>query len=155
MKLKRYLILLLFIGLILISAKFLIGFYGTANWNKADVEIVSCFKNNLLKVKDVEGNTFVFNDIQENANFKTNNITFNEQKLRIQSLAKITDVNNNLNYISKNNVITFNKLENLQSCFKQSFITVSNNYDFNRAMENKFCSFVLNNDESYKLDKCE
>ena len=144
---------IIFILLILFAA---LAFVITINkWSKVEITNVNCQKANYLKLKDVEGNTFIFTDTPQNSNLKTNNITFNEKNLGIKSLAKITNSNTSLNYLSKNDKITYEELINLQECYKTLSIKISNNYNFEKALENKFCNFVVKNNNDYEISLCE
>lgn len=69
---------------------------------------------------------------------KTNDITFNEQKLGIKSLVKIQGSEQNLTYLSKNTTIAYSEITNLQECYKQDDISMSNNYDFNNPIKTPF-----------------
>jgi lipopolysaccharide export LptBFGC system permease protein LptF len=152
---KKILVIALSIIFLFAIAVFIVGLNIVKDWNKVKTETVGCSKTNLVKLKDVEGNTFVFTDTVENSNLKTNNITFNEKNLGIKSLAKVNDSNPSINYLSKNDKLTYDELINLQDCYKGSAIAISNNYNFEKAQDNKFCNFVLKSGESYELSKCE
>lgn len=150
--LKSYLICVIScigITLLLIGVRLI----NTNNWNKIDLSKVDCPKSNLIKIKDIEGNTFVFEDISENTNLKTNEITFKEVKLGIKSLATIEKSDPKINYLSKNEKISYKELLNLQNCYNQSTVLVSNKYNFTNAETNKFCSVIIKN-ENYEIDQC-
>jgi hypothetical protein len=152
---RNTLIIIISVALLTVCAKFFVGVYITRDWNKYDIKVVNCPKNNLLHIKDIEGNSFIFVDIEENSNLKTNDITFNEKKLGIKSLVKIKGSEQNLTYLSKNTTITYSEITDLQECYKQDDISVSNNYDFNNPIENTFCSVAFQGNQSYTLDKCD
>ena len=139
---------------ILLSAAVIFGVI-INKWNKVDIISLSCKNTNYLQLKDIEGNTFVFTDTAENSNLKTNNITFNEKNLGIKSLAKVNNSNPSINYLSKNDKLTYDEITNLQDCYKGNTITISNNYNFEKAQDNKFCNFVLRSGESYEITTCE
>jgi hypothetical protein len=152
---KKILIISLGVIFVFLSARLIIGFYLTKDWNKIKTEVINCSKNNLIKLKDTEGNTFVFTDTVENSNLKTNNITFNEAKLGIKSLAKVNDSNTNINYLSKNDRLSFEELVNLQECYRNHSIMISNNYNFDKSSENKFCNFTFKSNNDYEINECE
>lgn len=127
----------------------------TKNWNNTEISLIACSKTNLLKLKDVEGNIFVFEDININANFKTNEITFKEVSLGVKSLVLIQKLESKITYLSKNQEIIYDEIINLQKCFSKSDITISNNYNFQKPLENKFCKFVLNIDKTYQTSDCK
>jgi lipopolysaccharide export LptBFGC system permease protein LptF len=151
---KKILVIALSIIFLFAIAVLLVGLYIVKDWSKVKTENVNCSKTDLVKLKDVEGNTFVFSDTAENSNLKTNNITFNEKNLGIKSLAKINNTNPSINYLSKNDKLTYDELKNLQDCYKVE-IMISNNYNFEKAQDNKFCNFVLKRGESYEITTCE
>jgi hypothetical protein len=132
-----------------------VGINSINEWNKIDIITINCTYSKLLKIKDVEGNNFVFEDIDKNSNLKTNYITFNENKLGIKSLASIKNSNLKLNYLSKNEQLTYKELLNIQNCFEPSLITISNDYNFDKINENKFCQFKLIENEKYETVFCE
>ena len=51
--------------------------------------------------------------------------------------------------------MSYKELLNLQEYYRGDIITISNNYNFGKATENKFCNFVLKSDESYAVSTCQ
>jgi hypothetical protein len=146
----------LFVIIIFTCLTFIVSvFLLLRNLNKTQFSNINCPQTSLIKTEDVEGNTFIFEDTPENSNLKTNFITFNEEKLGIKSLAAVKDSDPKINYISKNESITYSEITNLQSCYKDSTIVVSNNYNFNTAFSNKYCNVVIKDNLTYELVDCK
>jgi hypothetical protein len=128
-KIRFLLILLLLIGMI--GSALLISF--VKDWNKPNLTTVMCRSKDLILNKDIEGNTFIFEDSSANQNLKTNHITYYEVTLGIKSYALIKQEGKpNLIYISKNQEITKDEKTNLSECFSNSRLEVINNAKFNQ-----------------------
>ena len=118
-------------------------------------ENIMCPNTNLIKIQDFEGNHFVYENTKENKNLYTSDITYYETQLGIKSVARIKENDKLLIYITKNEKLSFNELNNINSCFKNAKIDISNSYNYNEGAVNKFCDYQLKVNSEYEITNCK
>ena len=89
---KKIIVSLVMVMLIISALIFLILQTLVGGWNRVDITRINCGSPSLIKIKDIEGNLFLFEDILENNNFKTSQITFKEDRLSIKSLISVKEI---------------------------------------------------------------
>ena len=155
MKISKKIVILITLTFIIgvFGAKVITGLYLTKDWGKNNTEVINCNGKDYIKLKDLEGNTFIFEDSKDNQNLKTKEITFKEKELGIKSIARVKTDSKVLIYITKNDVMTNIELGNMVKCYGNDNITVSNNYDF-VSDSNKFCKLEVDLNLIYKFIEC-
>ena len=73
MKISKKIVILITLTFILgvFGVKVITGLYLTKDWGKNNTEVINCNSKVYIKLKDLEGNTFIFEDSKDNQNFKT------------------------------------------------------------------------------------
>lgn len=127
---KKIIVSLVMVMLIISALIFLILQTLVGGWNRVDITRINCGSPSLIKIKDIEGNLFLFEDILENNNFKTSQITFKEDRLSIKSLISVKRDNTLMTYISKNDKIKNNEYINVKNCFQDYEVTIRNEYTY-------------------------
>ena len=140
----------IYVSIVLIFGIFLFFIFGVVR-----SENIQCPITNLIKIQDFEGNYFVYENTKENKNLYTSDITYYETQLGIKSVARIKENEKLLIYITKNEMLSFNELNNINSCFKNAKIDISNSYNYNGNAINKFCDFQFKDNSTYEITNCQ
>ncbi|MGL4759571.1 MAG: hypothetical protein ACRCXZ_09635, partial [Patescibacteria group bacterium] len=130
MKTNKTKLLIVLFSIVAIIFWFLVGMFWLSGLFGLNTATIKCSNSNLVKVRDFENFDYIFEDKEINKSFRTDDITFYEQKIGVQSFGYIKVNNEVIKYISKNTELSQAEINNLEQCLNSKLENISNNYDF-------------------------